>query len=239
MARSWISDYLQVYPFWLADIGPFSATSLPILTPLFGFSAITSPELNLETDTFREGNGTFDRKVVKGGSMSAMTLSRGVTFYDMDFANWIKAAQEGNTADFTYIPNLTLGGPTYRRNLMLVHFFTRTLFGRSTPANNFANDALSEVERSALFGLGAGAVGGLEAGLASANAGLVAGLVNAAAGSPFEFAARVPARAWILYGCVPSRYKAGSDFDASSGDVSIAEIEVQIEFMEQFGVGLS
>lgn len=37
----------------------------------------------------------------------------------------------------------------------------------------------------------------------------------------------VPGKAWILWDCVPTRYKAGTDFDASSGAVSIAELDIQ------------
>jgi len=40
---------------------------------------------------------------------------------------------------------------------------------------------------------------------------------------------RLPARAWFLQACLPTRYKAGGDFDANSSDVSIQELEVQPE----------
>lgn len=40
---------------------------------------------------------------------------------------------------------------------------------------------------------------------------------------------RIPARSWFLRGCLPTRYRAGSDFDANSSDVSIAELEFQPE----------
>lgn len=45
----------------------------------------------------------------------------------------------------------------------------------------------------------------------------------------YQSGLRTPGRAWILYDCLPGRYKAGSDFDAASSDVSIAELEVQPE----------
>lgn len=44
-----------------------------------------------------------------------------------------------------------------------------------------------------------------------------------------QFALRTPGRGWILYDCLPTRYKAGSDFDATSSEVSIQELEVQPE----------
>lgn len=47
---------------------------------------------------------------------------------------------------------------------------------------------------------------------------------------------RVPGRAWILYDCIPTRYKAGSDFDASSSEVAIQELEVQPEHIVELTV---
>lgn len=44
---------------------------------------------------------------------------------------------------------------------------------------------------------------------------------------------RIPARAWYLHQCIPVRYKAGSDFDAKSADVSIAELEIQPETIDE------
>jgi len=43
----------------------------------------------------------------------------------------------------------------------------------------------------------------------------------------WESAAFVPGKAWMLFDCIPTRYKAGTDFDAMGGEVSIAELEVQ------------
>ena len=48
---------------------------------------------------------------------------------------------------------------------------------------------------------------------------------------------RIPARAWCLTACLPGRYKAGSDFDASSSDVSIQELEVQPEHIDEMTIG--
>jgi phage tail-like protein len=51
-----------------------------------------------------------------------------------------------------------------------------------------------------------------------------------------SLATRLPARAWHLVACLPSRYKAGGDFDAAAGDVSIQELEVQPEHVDEFTV---
>ena len=87
---------------------------------------------------------------------------------------------------------------------------------------------------AAAFGAagGAGAGSAFLAGAAATGGAMYAGI------GPFEFANRLPARAWLLHGCLPIRYLAGSDFDASSGAVSIQELEVQPEYIEEFSLGL-
>lgn len=47
---------------------------------------------------------------------------------------------------------------------------------------------------------------------------------------------RIPGRAWILKDCIPTRYKSGSDFDASSGAVSIQELEIQPEYVHELTI---
>jgi len=237
MSRGYLTDYLQVFPFWLADIGPLNTLSLPVLTPVFGFSQVSAPEVTLEIETFKEGNWMFDRKVVKSGSVSPITLSRGVTLFESDFSNWAKAALFGDTSQFSsVIPALNVGGPTYRRNLMLIHFFQRTTSDPPKGGEPGKPTVAGDAERAALLGVGVGASDAL-AGLALG--GLLFGLtrgLNSLLGTPFEFAARIPARAYILYGCIPSRYKAGSDFDATAGDMSIQELELQVEMFEQISL---
>ena len=49
----------------------------------------------------------------------------------------------------------------------------------------------------------------------------------------------VPGRAWVLWDCIPTRYKAGSDFDANSADVSIMELELQPHAVEEIVLGAS
>lgn len=239
MARKWISDFLSVNPFWLADVGPTNPLSLPILSPLSGFSAITAPELNIETESIQEGNWPIARKVVKSASLSSITLSRGATFYDSDFLGWVNAALYGDTALFeSPIPGLSIGGPTYRRNLMLVHFFSRMLVGRTDPAfpavGGLSQTALFAAANSAANPGGAREVfGGISFGLGVAT--LAQGL--AAAGvAPFEFAARIPARLFILHNCIPKRYKPGSDFEAVGNDISIQELEIEMEGFEQVSI---
>lgn len=71
-----------------------------------------------------------------------------------------------------------------------------------------------------------GAGPGIDA-AASAAAGLLPTVNNALS---------LPGRAYMLMDCLPVRYKGGSDFDASSGEVSIEELEISIDRLETFAV---
>jgi phage tail-like protein len=48
-----------------------------------------------------------------------------------------------------------------------------------------------------------------------------------------SLAERLPGRAWVLHDCLPVRYKPGDDFDATSGAVSIQELDVQPEHISE------
>jgi phage tail-like protein len=49
---------------------------------------------------------------------------------------------------------------------------------------------------------------------------------------------KTPARAWMLFDCIPTHYKAGSDFDAISADISISDLTVKPSFWEEFNTGI-
>jgi phage tail-like protein len=51
-----------------------------------------------------------------------------------------------------------------------------------------------------------------------------------------SLATRIPGRAWFMAGCLPSRYKAGGDFDAMASDVSVQELEVQPEYVHELTI---
>jgi len=57
--------------------------------------------------------------------------------------------------------------------------------------------------------------------------------------SPVGEILRVPGRVWMLWNCLPSRYKAGGDFDATSGAVSIMELEFTPDAVEEFSLDLA
>ena len=128
------------------------------------------------------------------------------------------------------LPVIQVGGPTYRRTMLLIHYFARTPF--SGLAGRIAGGALDVG-----LAMAAGAVAGGNSVAGLLQVGMQQALFEVAIG-PFDFAARVPARAWILKGCIPKRYKAGSDFDASSAEVSVAELDMDVETFEEISLSL-
>jgi hypothetical protein len=239
MARSNATDPLSVYPFWLMDLGPTDSWNFPIFTPLFGFQSITSPEMTAETMDITECNWIYTRKVLKRATVSNITLTRGVMFYDSDFYRWMISGLVGSTAGqnlplagIPFPPGIMeIGGPTYRRNMLLIQYFSKVMF----PGPAWAG-ALAQSGVTTLLGGLAATASGLEVSTTSllTTAGSLA-LASAGVGT-FEMAARVPARAWMLIDCIPVRYKAGSDFDAGSSAVSVMEVELGMERWEEIAL---
>lgn len=234
MARSAIEDLLQTNAFWLFDVAPIDPLGLPIFTPLIGFSAITAPEMNIEMQEIQEGNWFFTRKVAKRASVSGITLTRGSRWVDSDFYRWTVATLTGDTGGRSTGENspalstaLRLGGATPRRDLLLVHFLTRS---------PLPPEATAVAVGAGLLAAGGGAQS--VAGVAAAVLGAIGQGVAASGGSvgPFEFATRLPAKAWMLYGCLPTRYKGGSDFDAMSADISMMELELALEAFDEISL---
>lgn len=263
--RSTLQDRLLTRSFWLMDVAPLEALALPVFNPLFGFSAISGPEITLETEAIKEGNWPFPVPVVKSGSIGNITLSRGSLFFDSDFWRWMTAAAQGDTealqsklyglaatlatasaetlafnntnetVSFSVALGLSLGlgalgiprvgGPTYRRDMLLIQYFTKA------PTNPIATATL------AATGIG------ISTGLAALSSSLSLGAVTAgralneeASGSAqLKTLGMLPAKAWKLNGCVPTRYKVG-DFDATASEVSILEMEMAVSGIEEISL---
>jgi len=223
MARRVATDPLQVFPFHLFDVSVTEALQLPVFSPLLGFKSITMPEVTLEMQEITEGNWLFPRKVIKRASLNTLTLERASTFTNSDFWNWTMAALSGDTNATRFgigkvgaFLSQVVGGVTPRKTLVLVHFLARGI----------GSDSQSEVQASVTSG---GKTIHTTSLANTFNADRRPG-VNI---GPFEFTPRIPARAWILHGCLPVRCKPGSDFDATSSDISMQEIELAYESVEQ------
>jgi hypothetical protein len=223
VARSTVQDYLQAFPFWLFDVAPIDTLALPIFTPLSGFATVSAPEITLETQEIKEANWPFKRHSIKGADVSPITLTKGVTFHNSDFWRWLIASVMGDTEwqlKIPFIPPSRIGGPTPRRQLVLVHFFARNPFG--SLANAAAAIVGGQFESTIATALNPGS-------LPTAAASLIGQF-------GFDVVARIPARAYVLHGCLPTRYKTGSDFDARSGEVSIAELDIKPELVEEISL---
>lgn len=174
MARTQLEDMLQNHRFWLLDILPTGAYPFFVLgSPLYGFSAITSPEIELQTREIKQVNSMWNGHVYEGGSAGEITLSRGARGNDSTFYDWVKRAIDGFDK-----PN---------RTLLLIHY---TRVAIDTPILPSPIDS-------------------------------------------FQSALRLPGRAWVLWDCLPTRYKSGSDFDATSADVSIMELSIHPHFIQE------
>ena len=107
MARSRLTDYLQINRFHLIDV-TFSLSDVPVLVPLFGFRSVVLPTWTTSYREIKEGNYEFKRfGAVERAEMSTVTLEQGVSFINSDFYDWIHSA--------------TLGGKK-PRNLLLIQF---------------------------------------------------------------------------------------------------------------------
>lgn len=224
MARSILQDYLQAFPFALFDVSPIEALSLPIFTPLSGFASVSSPEITVETMDIKEANWPFKRTAIKSADVSQITLTKGVTFANSDFWRWILASVMGDTEwklKLPFLPPSRVGGPTPRRQLILVHFFARNPLGTLAAAASAIIGGTLDTASAISGALTVGATGGL---------------ANVLGQFGFDIAPRIPARAYVLHGCLPTRYKTGSDFDARSGDVSIAELDLKPELVEEISL---
>jgi len=239
VARSTLTDYLQNYPFWLMDVAPIEPLSIPLFAPLLGFSSITAPEISVDITEIDEANWYFKRKIVKGGDVSNITLSRASKWYDDDFNRWMLAALSGNTGGKSVLRSSSLGGVTPRRDLLLMHFLSRM------PSSPEVAYSLAATGILALQGTTSATIGGASSSLGSLTfarntAALTGAAAAAATGTqlgPFELTPRMPAKAWILYGCVPSRYKSASDFDATDSGISIQELELSVEYFDELALG--
>lgn len=241
--RRRLLDVLQDHFFWAFDAsgGVFRT---PVFNPLFGFSRISAPEISLDVESFKDGTFLHERHVAKGGTVSPVVFERGASLEDSDFYDWIRLALYGEE-EWSLSSKATgwaagkLGvsaDSSPRKNILVVQFTTWNLAGggnterKRSPNNTVgASSSFSLADASVILtALGATGYG------AAAAAAVGAGALGV---GPFQFAMRVPARAWVLRDCIPVRYRAGSDFDASSGQVSIQELEVQPEYIEEFSLG--
>jgi len=234
MSRSIFSDELRVHQFHLIDVDPSFSFPPFVLVPNVGFSSITIPEISIETEEIQEGTSDFVHHVLKKASTNTITLSRGSTPFNSDFWRWTMACVKGTSASgkesvagfLTQASTLGLFGdikiPGKRRNMILLH-----LTGLSAEGLLEAMDSARGLDMARGLALlpyaGLSEASGLQSSLTQ-------GLLDLGITS-------IPGKAYMLFGCLPTRYKPGSDFDADTTAVSIEELDLAYSHFEQFGVG--
>jgi hypothetical protein len=231
VARSRLFDKLQDHRFWAFDAS--SNQEAPVFRPLFGFSTISPPTINVETEEVKDGTFQFPRQLAKGASVGPVAFERAASPFDSDFYDWItyaiygsKLSSSGGSLSHAILPSLgnKSGNDSWRRRLIIVQFTGISI----SPPDSLLGGAALASGIAALAGLSALVGGGVGVGATVGIGGL----------GPFAISPKLPARGWVLHGCVPVSYRAASDFTAQSGQVSVMNLEVQPEYVEEWSLGV-
>lgn len=202
MARSRATDLLQSHRFWLVEIS--SSERLPkfaIGSLAYGFQSVSLPSLTAEVQSFSQINDYYSTNYYTNFSVDTISLARGVRAFDSSFYRWMIRSLRGEDR--------------VQRDFLLLHFYSNV--GLDTTSGD-----------TAAITAAAAVAGGFAGGFAG-NASVIAAGASVAAGvglGNLEMINMV-GKAYLLYGCIPTRYKAGTDLDATSGEVSIAELDMQ------------
>ena len=211
MARNRQRDFFRNHQFHLIDMPAsfdLGEGSPFVLSPVFGFNSITAPSIQVETFTVKPGNQPFPVHIPKSATVDNITLSRGAFIGDDEFYRWIQKA--------------VYNRGSFYRNLLLIQIH-----------QPYLGDDRSAARIGEVLTYGGAALSALAAGGIAGDVGAAAlGGAVAAAGGPV-----IAVRGWLLHHCMPIRYKAASDFDATSADVSLQELEFEIEWLEQMDFG--
>lgn len=207
MGRKRDTDLLLSCKFHLYDISPNLTSLSPfVLKPSLGFSSISAPAPALDMITITPGNAYYPHQVVKRATPNVLEAARGVVLNDKNFWDWYVATLTGDPGSLQSIR----GG---RRNLLLVHF--------SMVTEGAGNDLLTRINKQTRFNNYAVPVGAITD-FANADAFVVLGAV--------------PARAWVLYDCLPAGYRAASDFEASTISVSIQSLSLSYSEIDEMNL---
>jgi len=234
MSRGILSDELRVHEFHLLDVDWSFAVPPFVLFPSVGFSSITAPELTIETEEVREGTDNFMHHVLTKASTNTITLTKGVTPFNSDFWRWAVACLKGSPADpnasllsfladlgkavtFTGAPEI----PGKRRNLLLMHMTGISPEGLVQAMET--GSGLDMLKGAALF-----PAAGITA-VAESLSSMTQGLLDVGITS-------IPGKVYMLFDCLPTRYKPGSDFEADATAVSIEEIDICYHHFEEFSL---
>lgn len=229
-----LSDELRVHEFHLLDVDWNFGIPPFVLFPSVGFTSITMPEMTIETEDIREGTDNFVHKVLTKATTNTITLTKGVTPFNSDFWRWTVACLKGTPTDpsanlLNYLADLGKmllyqGAPDVpgkRRNMLLLH---GTGISPEGLFQSMANGSPSDVIKGAGL-LPATAVAATAEGLST----LTQGMIDVGITS-------IPGKVYVLFDCLPTRYKPGSDFEANTTAVSIEELDLTYHHFEEFAL---
>jgi phage tail-like protein len=225
-ARTQLDDSLLSYEFHLIDVDMRPPFNPPfVLWPAAGFDTITAPEMTVETEDISEGTSDYTYKVLKRASVSDLTLTKGVSMFNTDFWRWITGGLSGkNETSFGLTANIAPVPPARRRNLMLLQSSGLSVDGIVSILEN--GTIMEKINAATLLP-------------AAAVTGAVSGAVSLLSQGVFDLnMLAVPGRAYMLFDCMPIRYKVGTDFNASEAAVSVEELDLaytRFEVMGSFG----
>lgn len=181
MPRKRVDDFLQDYPFYLADVSVSARPPFFVLGSVLslGFNTCSSPEITLETEEIAQYHSSYKVPYYTKAAVSPITLTRGTSAFDSTMYRWAKRSMSGQDR--------------VHRHLMLIHFMSLSYTAPTSadPSPSSAFDVTS------------------------------VGMI------------RPMGKAFLLWHCIPTRYKAGTDFDATSGNVSITELEIQPQYFSE------
>ena len=107
-------DYLQNYPFHIADISPSARPPFYTLgLGLIGFQSVSMPEVTLDTVQVSEVASSYKSTYFTGASVSPITLTRGSLAIDSSFAMWIRRSISGRDRVARHFVLLQFQGYSY------------------------------------------------------------------------------------------------------------------------------
>lgn len=136
MARQVFEDFLHSMRFHVIaeDIGGFVPLQMPGY-PDAGFTAVTLPELQVESVEYKEGTMIYPEKYPGNATVSSdLTFSRGVTRRDSSFWTWIRGVAEGT------------GGGNYRATLSIKQYHRERALPREFPGVGTVNATRLDVD---------------------------------------------------------------------------------------------
>lgn len=127
-ARPVNQDLLMSMRFHVTSATP-GLGQIEIGSPQAGFMSVTTPEVTVESLTYKEGHYNFPRKYPGNTTVNDITMQRGVAVTDSTFWDWIK--------------KVITGAGEYRTDLK-IHHYDRRLLGRGADGAS-SSDNISRV----------------------------------------------------------------------------------------------